>query len=559
VKYFSAISIAAFFICVFAVCGYTQNRFEGYNIILNVPENQTSTACALRYMPPATEVRVSDLDTRTPMKLIPCSGGAGAGVTQVSATTATLRASSSDFKWCFQGEDKRYRISFAGDRLSGPITYDWIAAPDERTAGMYNVRDFGALGDGRAEDTIAIQSALAYVATRNGGVLFFPEGDYHVGRSPDFRGLTLPSGVTIQGVAGLHTGAASENVVKNNPSRITLEGANRDLFRIGECTAKVNIKDIELLAQSQQNTVAVHALGAYQSSENFYFDNVSFSSFWRGIYAHGLPQTNLQWQFDYIQIDRCRFIFNADAGIYTNSRNSDWRISNSLFINPRRTNTQRADSMYFERAAGVYIDNTTGGGFPQAIGGTFLNILDSGHVLVSHSQTESMTNSLVYNEVRNPEAGDYSHPIIFLNSAFGAPMVFNARRTFVSTGNSYGSNTFKADAGLRVYSTGDRFCYDGWIIGCQTATNNLFDKATIVFMTGQPAEGRVAGNPAVFGTDVLFNSSVRLQPLQITQLPQDKPDGSLLYCANCRRSTTPCQGGGSGAPAMKVAGQWSCL
>src|SRR6185369_7426317 len=276
-----------------------QNKFEGYNVVLSVPEDQTSFACALRYVPPTTEVKVTDLDTRTPMKLTGC-GGPGSSVAQTSATTATIRASSADYRWCFQGEDKRYRISFQGDRWTGPVSYDWIANQDDRSRGVYNIRDFGAVGDGTTDDTFAIQSALAYIGSRNGGILFFPEGDYHVGRSPNFRGLALPSGITIQGVAGLHTGAANNNILKKNPSVITLEGANRDLFRIGECVARVTFKEIELLGQSQPNTVAVHALGAYYSSENFYFDGVSISTFWRGIYAHGLPQTNLQWQFDYI-------------------------------------------------------------------------------------------------------------------------------------------------------------------------------------------------------------------------------------------------------------------
>ena len=121
------------------------------------------------------------------------------------------------------------------------------------------------------------------------------------------------------------------------------------------------------------------------------------------------------------------------------------------------------------------------------------------------------------------------------------------------------SNTFKADERLRVYSTGDRFCVDGYMLGCQPATNKLFDKATIVFMTVQPSEGRVNGFPAIFGTDVLFNSPIQLPSFQQNALPQGKADGSLVYCANCRRSATPCQSGGSGAPAMMVAGQWSCL
>jgi hypothetical protein len=536
---------------------WAQNRFEGYNIVLDAPTNQTTAACALRYVPPSTEITIKDLDTRTPMKVVPC-GGASA-VSQTSATTATVRASATDYKWCFQGEDKRYRLSFQGDRSSGPVSYDWIANEDDRTRGTYNVRDFGAVGDGSTDDTFAIQSALAYIASRNGGVLFFPEGDYHVGRSAGFKGLTLPSGITIQGVASLHTGAANNNVVKTNPSRITLEGSDRDLFQIGECTARITFREIELLAQSQRNTVAVHAFGAFTSSENFYFDNMTISTFWRGIYAHGLPQTNLQWQFDYIQIARVRFIFNTDAGIYTNIRNSDWRVQDSLFINPQRTSAQRADSMHFERVAGILVDNTTGGGFPQARGGTFLNVLDSGGILVSHSQTESMTNTFVFNDINHPDAGNYSSPIVFLNNVFSDPIIFNARRTFVSTGNQYGPTTFKADGRLRVYSTGDRFCGDGYMGGCGTAANNLFDKAAIVFLTGQPAEASVPGFPAVFGTDVQFNSPIRLPSFQQNSLPAGKPDGSMIYCSNCRRSTGLCQAGGTGAPAVMAGGQWSCL
>jgi hypothetical protein len=170
-----------------------------------------------------------------------------------------------------------------------------------------------------------------------------------------------------------------------------------------------------------------------------------------------------------------------------------------------------------------------------------------------------MTNSLVYNGVQNPAAGDYSTPIMVVNSSFGNPIVFNARRTFVSTGSFYSGDTFRADERLRVYSTGDRFCYDGFILGCRGAVKRNFDRATIVFMTGQPSEGNVQGNPAIFGTDVQFNSPIQLPSFQLTTLPAGKPDGTLVYCANCRRSTTPCQAGGSGSPAMMVGGSWSCL
>jgi hypothetical protein len=542
----------------FAAAVFSQNKFEGYNIILDVPETQRSATCAMRYVPPTTSITIADLNAATPMNLKSCSGSASSLV-KSTATTFAVKASPADYKWCFEGEDKRYRISFSGDQYAKTVVYDWIATPDENNTGNYNVRDFGALGDGRTDDTLAIQSALAFIAVRNGGTLFFPDGDYQVGSSPNFKGIALPSNVTILGTGGLNSNASTSDLPRKNSSRITLNGASRSLFRIGECMEKISFKDIELIAASQQNTIGVEAVGAYVSTADLYFENVTFHSFTRGISARGLPQTDLNWQFDYIQIARCRFVFNTDAGIYTNIRNTDWRVQDTLFINPPRTATQKADSMNFERAAGILIDNTVGGGYANALGGTFLNILDSGSVLVSHSQTESMTNSFIYNEQKNPNAGDYSAPVTFLNSAFDNPIIFQARRTFVSTGNIYGGSTFKADERLRVYSTGDRFCYDGYTLGCRGAVKNNFDKATVVFMTGQPDDGQVKGHPTFFGTDVQFGAPVQMPSLQQNQLPQGKANGSLVYCSNCRRDTTPCQAGGSGAPAMVVGGQWSCL
>jgi hypothetical protein len=531
---------------------FAQNKFEGYNIIVDAPETQRAATCAIRYVPPTTSITISDLNPATALNVSACSGS-GTTLTR-SGSTATMRANSSNFKWCFQGEDKKYRITFNGDQFSGNIVYDWIATPDEKTLGFYNIKDFGAVGDGRADDTIAVKSAMAFIATRNGGTLSFPEGEYMI-NSP----VALPSGIVIQGANGLHSGAATNNIVQKSASRITLVGANRALFRIGECTEKVVIKDIELYGQSTQNTYGVEAVGAYTSSQDFYFERVSFNNFFRGIYAHGLPITDIAWQFDYVKINHCRFIYNTDSGLYTNLRNTDWKIEGSLFINPPRTATQNANSMHFERVGAVTIQDTFGGGFQNAKGGTFINVLDSGNLTVIGSQTEAMTNSFVYNEVKNPYAGDYSYPITFVNCTFGDPIIFNARRTFVSTGGFYGPQTFKADERLRVYSTGDRFCYDGFTLGCGGAAKNNFDRAQVIFMTGQPDERNITGHPTVFGTDVQFGGAAQLPSFLQNALPTGKANGSMVYCSNCRRDTTPCQAGGTGAPAMIVNNQWSCL
>ncbi len=543
------------FILLFSGFAQAQNKFEGYNILLNVPEDHKSATCAIRYVPPTTDIIVTDLNPQTSMRTKPCGGSqAGTTLTQISPTTAKVNADGRNYRWCFEGEDEKYRISFKGDQYTGQVTYDWIATPDAKNLGTYNIRDFGAKGDGVSDDTLAIRSALAFITTHNGGILKFPEGDYAV-----YESLTLPSGITIEGINGIHTNAGTNNVVYKNPTRITLKKPNTALFRIGECTEKVRLRDIELYAEDSKNTFGVEALGAYSSTQDVYFDNVTFHRFYRGISVVGLPQTNLSWQFDYVKVNQCRFIFNTDAGIYTNLRNSDWKIQGTLFINPKRTPTQRADSMNFERVGGVLIEDTFGGGFPEARGGTYLNILDSGGITIIGSQTESMTNSIVYNEVENPSAGDYSYPITIIGSLFGDPIIFKARRTFVSTGSVYGAATFKADKMLRVYSTGDRFCYDGFILGCVGGTKNNFDNATVIFMTGQPGETKVKGHPTYFGYDVEFGTPIQLPNLKFIQLPNDKPNGSFLYCEDCQRNGNPCRGNGSGSPAMVVNGRWSCL
>lgn len=553
-----SILVSFVFIFLLSVDAFAQNRFEGFNIFLVVPENHKEATSTVRYVNPSTDIIVSDLDTSTPMKLKSC-GGTESKVSFAGGSTATMRASSTDYKWCFEGEDKIYRISFKGDTVAGTVIYNWIATPDPRDLGFYNVRDFGAKGDGRTDDSIAIQSAFAFMAGHNGGTLRFPEGDYVVGGSPNYKGLTPPSGTVIEGVAAMNSQSYSNNVIQKAATRITLRGANRAIFKTGENTDRITIRDIELFAESGDNTYGYEAVGAWTSSQEFNYDRVIFTNFYRGIYAHGLPVTDYRWQFDYVKVNSCRFQLNRDAGIYINTRNSDWKIAGSLFINPKKGPGQNADSIHAEHAAMIMVTDTYSGGFSFALGGTFLSIHDSANITVIGCQTEAMTYTMVVNPRNIPGVGDYSYPVTFINNIFGLPTLFNGPRNFISIGNQYDANSFKADAATRVHSTGDRFCYNGNTLGCQGVTRTFFDKATVIFMSGEVGESAVKGYPTFFGTDVKFGAGVQMPNFPQNQLPGSQPNGSMVYCQNCRRSTTPCQAGGNGAPAMVVGGQWSCL
>ena len=63
----------------------------------------------------------------------------------------------------------------------------------------YNVRDFGAVGDGKALDTVALQRAVDAVAEDGGGEVVVPMGVYRSGtvRLTDNLTLTLETGATL--------------------------------------------------------------------------------------------------------------------------------------------------------------------------------------------------------------------------------------------------------------------------------------------------------------------------------------------------------------------------
>ena len=66
-----------------------------------------------------------------------------------------------------------------------------------------NLRDFGAVGDGVADDGPALQSALDALAAAGGGTLFIPEGKYSIATPVEKNFTGLASSITIIGVESL--------------------------------------------------------------------------------------------------------------------------------------------------------------------------------------------------------------------------------------------------------------------------------------------------------------------------------------------------------------------
>lgn len=88
--------------------------------------------------------------------------------------------------------------SFDWDVVLGATTYELVDVLG-RLAGpaIYNVQsdEFGALGNGVANDTTAIDAAIDAADAAGGGVVFFPEGTYLYNTN-----LSVPAGVSLLGV-----------------------------------------------------------------------------------------------------------------------------------------------------------------------------------------------------------------------------------------------------------------------------------------------------------------------------------------------------------------------
>jgi len=87
-----------------------------------------------------------------------------------------------------------------------------IAVPFGRAGDSYSASDFGAVGDGKTDDTAAFQKALDTASQAGGGIVHAPRGTYY------FAGqLNIPAAVTLKGVwesVPAHTGIRDRGMPK---------------------------------------------------------------------------------------------------------------------------------------------------------------------------------------------------------------------------------------------------------------------------------------------------------------------------------------------------------
>jgi len=97
------------------------------------------------------------------------------------------------------------RKALLGGLAIAGLVVAWVGwTPVASAAGVFNVRDFGARGDGSNNDTPAINRAITAANGAGGGTVLFPPGTYRAGASIHLKSdvtLQLGSGATITGAS----------------------------------------------------------------------------------------------------------------------------------------------------------------------------------------------------------------------------------------------------------------------------------------------------------------------------------------------------------------------
>jgi len=220
----------------------------------------------------------------------------------------------------------------------------------------YNVKNYGAIGDGTTDDTTAIQACITAVNTAGGGTVFFPAGSYNVTSS-----ITLYSNITLKGeprnsIIDLSSATATltaftvegtmdaditltANVDKNDYSisLVTTTLSDLDYIKIKAdniiCSSNIKqgeITRIKTVDSAASLTLLSSALDAYTTANSATVNKINFKS---DISVYGLDflgPTNITLLIKAFDFDICKDV-NVTNCIFRKMHYGAMSFTDSIF------------------------------------------------------------------------------------------------------------------------------------------------------------------------------------------------------------------------------------
>jgi hypothetical protein len=197
-------------------------------------------------------------------------------------------------------QNKNELASTTNGAGSGKIGYSAAASGSGRTVQeklreIVSVKDFGAIGDGIADDTIALQTAINTTIGTSGGALYFPNGTYKITAK-----LVIPLSYGWRIFGASRYSATIKQFAANTPI-ISLESTNTHSFEICDLNFTWNT------AQTSANTASVAIrFGTGTAGHTFYSFQIRrclFEKGFRGIAADASASPSI-WGF---KVSECLF------------------------------------------------------------------------------------------------------------------------------------------------------------------------------------------------------------------------------------------------------------
>lgn len=334
----------------------------------------------------------------------------------------------------------------------GPVEPSLIRPNAARTPGSHNVMEYGAVGDGKADDTRAIQAAIDAAAV-SGGIVQLPAGHYRA------SGLTLTGrrGVTIRGI-GYGYAAAGTAIATTIRSNGAASSALLTLMNDQQCTVEDlvldgnGVTDVTLLTIDSNNSPV---------SRMVTVNRVALLHGHVGIKLNtsGAKAT----ESDSVVLERiyCTEMDATGIGVWVNSNNvSLLDVRSSVFYTG-------AYAFLFEYSGPTIIRSTYGGKGAQ----TFLSLQGPyDDIVLDQCQAEQSTGKFI--EVTRSGAANGGSARIHLRNVIANLPITNAANAtkFISIGSTYSHNVTLNNHSCVFLSIGDHFAGGSIVKG---ATDSL--------------------------------------------------------------------------------------
>ncbi len=298
--------------------------------------------------------------------------------------------------------------------------------------GVYNVREYGAVGDGETDDSGAFEDALGAIASAGTGVLYVPPGDYRFDRR-------VTNSTPRWNVAIVGAGQGISNLYSNNS-----EGVFQ--FRRAERRSQTTIRDLSFFTGLSGGGTAIELSQPERGNlhkRNLLVENVEMrgSSTKQGYFDYGIRSIN-QWRPLFLnvifagpfgggvpreQVLAATCAFQANGSYAPSFQNCyAWSAKTGYEVVSESTPTAPEDAAFYRSFAvecGVGMDIRTPTPEPQVeIDTCHINCYDVG-IRMTRKYFQ-ITNCLLYSRVyRNEEPAPYSD--IQLIDSFGGIIVDN--------------------------------------------------------------------------------------------------------------------------------------